>query len=276
MFPTLQLGPLALPAAPLALILSVWLGLSLSEQFAKKRGQNADALYNLTFIAILSGIAGARLFFAAQNFSAFVQTPLSLFSRETGSLDPFGGFAAALLAALIYGQRAKLKLWPTLDGLTPLFAVFAVGLGISRLASGEAFGMETSLPWGIELWGAVRHPAQVYEIVLAAAILLGLGWKTKADLKTDFVTESRKGTDSRTDFVTESQKETDSNGRLFLLFVALTAGAQLFVEGFRGDSTLLPGGFRIGQVIAWLVLLAALWGQRQLTRPSAKTDSQDS
>lgn len=251
MFPTLQLGPLALPAAPLALIVSVWLGLSLSEQFAKKRGQNADGLYNLTFIAILSGIAGARLFFAIQNFSAFVQTPLSLFSRETGSLDPFGGFAAALLAALIYGQRAKLKLWPTLDGLTPLFAVFAVGLGISRLASGEAFGMETSLPWGIELWGAVRHPTQVYEIVLAAAILLGLGWKTKADLKTD------------------------SNGRLFLLFVALTAGVQLFVEGFRGDSTLLPGGFRAGQVIAWLVLLAAFWGQQQLTRPSVKTDGQD-
>ncbi len=261
MFPTLQLGPLALPAAPLALILSVWLGLSLSEQFAKKRRQNADGLYNLTFIAILSGIAGARLFFAIQNFSAFVQTPLSLFSRETGSLDPFGGFASALVAALIYGQRAKLRLWPTLDGLTPLFAVFAVGLGISRLASGEAFGMETSLLWGIELWGAVRHPTQVYEIVLAAAILLGLGWKTKADLKTDFVTES--------------QKETDSNGRLFLLFVALTAGAQLFVEGFRGDSTLLPGGFRAGQVIAWLVLLAAFWGQQQLTRPSVKTDSQD-
>lgn len=257
MFPTLQLGPLALPAAPLALILSVWLGLSLSEQFAKKRGQNADALYNLTFIAILSGITGARLFFAAQNFSAFVQTPLSLFSRETGSLDPFGGFAAALLAALIYGQRAKLKLWPSLDSLTPLFAVFAIGVGVSRLASGAAFGLETSQPWGIELWGAIRHPTQVYEILLALAILLILGWRSK------------------TDFAITPGEETYPTGRLFLLFVALTAGAQLLVEGFRGDSTLLPGGFRAGQVIAWLVLLAALWGQHRLTRPSAKTASQD-
>jgi len=240
MLPTLQLGPLALPAAPLALILSVWLGLSLSEQFAKKRGQNADGLYNLTFIAILSGIAGARLFFAAQNFSAFVQTPLSLFSRETGSLDPFGGFAAALLAALIYGQRAKLKFWPTLDGLTPLFAVFGVGVGIARLASGAAFGLETSLPWGIELWGAIRHPTQVYEILLALAILLVLGWRSK------------------TDSATEPGKEAGSAGRLFLLFVALTAGAQLFVEGFRGDSVLLPGGFRAMQILAWVVMTAAL------------------
>jgi phosphatidylglycerol---prolipoprotein diacylglyceryl transferase len=234
MFPTLQLGPLAIPVAPLSLILGVWLGLSLTEKFAKKRGQNADALYNLTFIAILSGIVGARLFFAVQNFSAFAQTPLSLFSRETGSLDPFGGFAFALLAALLYGRRANLKLWPTLDSLTPLFAVFAIGMGVARLASGTAFGMETSLPWGIELWGAIRHPTQVYEIGLALIILLWLGWWAR---------------DQQT-----------GSGSLFLLFVALTAGAQLFVEGFRGDSTLLPGGIRAGQMLAWFVLSGSIWG----------------
>lgn len=276
MFPTLQLGPLALPVAPLSMILSVWLGLSLTEKFARKRGLNSDALYNLTFIALFSGILGARLFFAAQNFSTFIQTPLSLFSREAGSLDPFGGFASALVAALVYGRRAGLKFWPTLDGLTPLFAVAAVGLGISRLASGAAFGMETSVPWGIELWGAVRHPTQVYEIGLALAILLGLGLltdsvtdsRTKTDLAADPVTESRIETDSATDSFAESRIETDEgadlaagkrmDGRLFLLFVALTAVAQLFVEGFRGDSMLLPGGIRAGQVLAWVVLAVVL------------------
>jgi phosphatidylglycerol:prolipoprotein diacylglycerol transferase len=240
MFPILQLGPLALPVPALSLLLALWLGLSLAEKFAQKRGLNADALYNLTFLTLLSGIIGARLFFALQNFSAFVQTPLSLFSRETGSLDPFGGFTSALLAALIYGRRSGLKLWPTFDGLTPLFAALAVGLGISHLASGAAFGMETSLPWGIELWGAIRHPTQVYEIGLALAILLFLGWKVKNNPPKD--------------------------GSLFLLFVALTAGAQLFVEGFRGDSSLLPSGIRIGQVLAWLALAGALWGMQQMAQ----------
>lgn len=242
MFPTLQLGPLALPVPALSLLLALWLGLSLTEKFAPKRGVNPDLLYNLTFLTLVSGIVGARLFFAAQNFSAFVQTPLSLFSRETGSLDPFGGFASALIAALVYGRRARLKFWPTLDGLTPLFAMLAVGLGFSHLASGAAFGMETSLPWGIELWGATRHPTQVYEVGMGLAILLFLGWKVKNNPLKD--------------------------GALFLLFAALTAGAQLFVEGFRGDSTLLPGGIRIGQVLAWLVLAGGLWGMKQ-----AKTDA---
>jgi phosphatidylglycerol:prolipoprotein diacylglycerol transferase len=246
MFPILQIGPLALPVPALAVILSIWLGLSLTEKLAPKRGLNADSLYNLTFITLLSGIIGARLFFAVQNFSAFVQTPLSLFSRETGSLDPFGGFAAALIAALIYGRRAELKFWPTLDGLTPLFAVFGVGLGFSHLASGAAFGMETSLPWGIELWGAARHPTQLYEIGLALAILLLLNWKAKNNLLKD--------------------------GSLFLLFVALTAAAQLFVEGLRGDSTLLPGGIRLEQVLAWLALAGALIKADFFTKPQPETE----
>jgi phosphatidylglycerol:prolipoprotein diacylglycerol transferase len=120
--------------------------------------------------------------------------------------------------------------------------MLAIGLGVSHLASGAAFGMETSLPWGIELWGATRHPTQVYEVGLALAILLILGWKVKNNPLKD--------------------------GALFFLFVALTAGAQLFVEGFRGDSTLLPSGIRIGQVLAWLVLAGGLWGMKQ-----AQTDA---
>jgi prolipoprotein diacylglyceryltransferase len=47
-------------------------------------------------------------------------------------------------------------------------------------------------------------------------------------------------------------------GSDFLLFAALTAAARLFLEAFRGDSTLILGGLRQAQVIAWAVLAAAL------------------
>jgi prolipoprotein diacylglyceryltransferase len=47
-------------------------------------------------------------------------------------------------------------------------------------------------------------------------------------------------------------------GSEFLLFTALTAGSHLFLEAFRGDSILILGGVRLGQVVAWLVLALAL------------------
>jgi phosphatidylglycerol:prolipoprotein diacylglycerol transferase len=155
-----------------------------------------------------------------------------------------GAGLAAGIAALIYGQRKHLPLWQTLDALTPLLAVFAVSLGLSHLASGAAFGRPTGLPWGIELWGAKRHPSQVYETLAATAILVAL-WPGRGLLR-------------------PSQP-----GVYFLSFLALSAASQLFLEAFRGDSVLLAGGFRTTQILAWLFLGLALWGIDRRRRAAA-------
>lgn len=42
-------------------------------------------------------------------------------------------------------------------------------------------------------------------------------------------------------------------------WLVLSAAARLFLEAFRGDSTLIFGSFRSAQVLAWLVLGLALW-----------------
>ncbi len=234
MLPILQIGPLALQTPGLMYLLGLWFGLSLAEKFAPKRGISPDALYNLVFTGLIAGIIGARLGYVLLYPDAFLASPLSLVSLNPGLLDPFSGFAAALIAALVYGARKKLELWNTLDALTPFFAVFMIGAALANAASGAAFGMETSLPWGIDLWGAKRHPTQFYELGGAIVILLTLGRRSKQDSL--------------------------PVGTLFLTFIALTAGARLFFEAFRGDSTLILGGIRAAQVVAWLALAGSLWG----------------
>jgi prolipoprotein diacylglyceryl transferase len=234
MFPILQIGPLALQTPGLMYLLGLWFGLSLAEKFAPRRGVSADTLYNLVFTGLIAGILGARLGYVVQYPGAFLTSPLSLVSLNPGLLDPFSGCAAALIASLVYGARNRLEVWNTLDALTPFFAVFMIGAALANIASGAAFGMETSLPWGIELWGAKRHPTQFYELAGAILILLALGRRSK-----------------------------DSSapaGTLFLAFLALTAGARLFFEAFRGDSTLILRGIRAAQVVAWLALAGALLG----------------
>jgi phosphatidylglycerol:prolipoprotein diacylglycerol transferase len=131
----------------------------------------------------------------------------------------------------VYGQRQKLRLWPTLDALTPLFAALGIGVSLLHLAAGTAFGSPTELPWGINLWNATRHPSQIYELIMSL-LIFGLIWFRK--------TNSPGGSD-------------------FLLFTALTAGSRLFLEAFRGDSTLIFGGIRLGQVIAWILLAVVLF-----------------
>ena len=107
-----------------------------------------------------------------------------------------------------------------------LLAALAIGLHLSHLAAGTAFGSPTTLPWGIDLWNATRHPTQIYELI-ASLIIFGIIWFRKSEL---------------------------SPGALFLNFTALTAGAHLFLEAFRADSTLILGGIRLAQVVAWVAL----------------------
>ncbi len=208
------------------LVAAAWIGLILSEKRADRHGIGKDDLNNLTFYGLLACIVGGRAVYIFENLPAFTRKPLDIFAINPDLFDAFGGLAIALLVAFIYGQRRGLPLWPTLDALTPFFATLAVGLGLSHLAAGTAFGKQADLPWGIELWNAARHPTQIYE-TLASLLTLILLWFKKLDQRP---------------------------GILFLTFAVITAAWQIFIQAFRGDSILIAGGFRQEQVIAWVAL----------------------
>jgi len=239
---TLYRNLFAPPRDLILVVAAIWAGLFLAEKRSERYGIDNDDLNNIVFYPLVGYVLGGRILFAVENLSAFTQNPQSLLSLNLDLFDPIGGMIVALLVALIYGQRKGLPLWSTLDALTPFFAVLALGFGLAHLASGSAFGKETSLPWGIELWGAERHPSQIYEI-LAALLILGLLWFQNADTHP---------------------------GVHFLTFATLTSGARLFLEAFRGDSTLILGGLRLAQVLAWIALAVSLYLlDRALRQPSS-------
>jgi prolipoprotein diacylglyceryltransferase len=55
-------------------------------------------------------------------------------------------------------------------------------------------------------------------------------------------------------------------GILFLNFIALTAGARLLLEAFRGDSTLVFGGLRLAQILAWIILAIVFFASESIRR----------
>jgi len=215
------------PRHIILLVIAVWVGLNLAEKHSERHGVSKDQINNLTFISLVAFIIGGRIFYLLQNIPAFIKSPLDIISINPDIFDPLGGIAVTLIVAFVYCQRQNISLWASLDSLTPLFAILALGLGLSHLAAGTAFGKETEVAWGINLWNATRHPTQIYEI-LASILIFCLLWFKKFDPRP---------------------------GILFLTFAALTAGAQLFIQAFRGESTFILGGLRQGQVIAWICLI---------------------
>ncbi len=214
------------PRHMILLLLATWIGLTLAEKRTERYGVSKEDLNNITYYGLIAFVIGGRLSFVLQNLPAFIKSPLGIFSINPDIFDAPGGLAAAIIAAVIYGQRRGLQLWNTLDSVTPFFAVLSIGIGLSHLAAGTAFGMETDVVWGIDLWNATRHPTQIYEIA-ASLLIFGLVWL---------------------------QKQNPHPGVLFLTYAALTAVTQLIIQAFRGDSTLILNGLRQGQIIAWVAL----------------------
>jgi phosphatidylglycerol---prolipoprotein diacylglyceryl transferase len=231
MLPVLHLGPVAVQTPGLIILLGVWLGLMLVERQARIFQVNGKTLSDLVFLGLIAGVVGARLAFVIQYSSAFKANPVSVLSLNLALFDPVWGIVLGFVIAGLYGLRKHIPGLPALDALTSSLAVFAISFHLAQLASGDGFGAPSNLPWAIELWGVRRQPTQIYE-ALAAIGILWIVWPRPTWLNIP--------------------------GQRFCVFIAMSSGVRLFLEAFRGDS-ILWGGFRSAQVIAWLVLAVSLW-----------------
>jgi phosphatidylglycerol:prolipoprotein diacylglycerol transferase len=241
MFPVIQIGPFALYAPALALLAGVWAGAWWTEKEAARLGLSTDQVSALVFVSLAVGVVGARLGHVARNLGAYTADPLAILSLSPATFDPAIGLLAGSVAGAIFGLWRGLPPRPTLDALAPGIATLLAAVGIGHLASGDAFGAPADLPWSIFLWDDYRHPSQVYEIIAALSVLGA--WRLLCGPRR-------------------------FDGFSFLLVVGLSAFARVFLEAFRGDSTLVAGGLRAAQVGGLIVLAlcfvgAELWGRQQ-------------
>jgi phosphatidylglycerol:prolipoprotein diacylglycerol transferase len=217
---------------PLALLLAIGAGLWLSERAAQKLGLDGDAVNSLGFYALLATALGARLAYVITHWDAYRDAPLSMLSPTPTALSWPGGVAIGCLVALIYWRRYQLPAGRTLDAMAPGLALATALERLGAFLSGKSLGKPTTLPWGVYLWDEVRHPVQLYEMVV---LLLILGILLRLRERRPFA------------------------GHSFVLFVALYAGSRLFVEAFRAQTVLFAGGLRAIQVIALVAMLGAVW-----------------
>ncbi len=230
MFPILNIGPLALQTSGLLILAGIWLGITISEKSLPKitRLISASNLYNLVFLSLLAGLIGGLFIFVLLHPEAFRGNWISAFIPNTQMFDVSGGLIIALIAALVYSQQKHLPFWATLDSLTPMLAVISIFIGLANLASGNAYGTPTNLPWGIELWGATRHPTQIYHILSAMVILwLIIPGKTIHPYP---------------------------SGIRFLIFLSCTSFILLLIDTFHGEGALILDRFRQVQLFALVIL----------------------
>ncbi len=229
--PVLHIGRVAVQLPGLTLLLGFWGATWLAAREARRGGLKEDDVYTPALLAAVAGLVGARLGYVAAHGAAFAADPLGIVALDLSTLDGTAGVLVGLLAGGVDAWRKKLIGARWLDALAPGAAMMIAAVSLANLFSGEAYGTPSTLPWAIMLWDTERHPVQIYEMLAALAttivLLVALRRRTRP-------------------------------GTVTLLCVALYSGQRVFLEAFRAESWVLPGGWRVVQVVGLMALGLAL------------------
>ncbi|GMQ78046.1 MAG: prolipoprotein diacylglyceryl transferase [Anaerolineae bacterium] len=232
MQPTISLGPLVLPTSGIIYIFGAWLALSVVERAAKRLDLNAEATYSLAAVSIAAGFIGARAIFVVLQWPAYRNNLLGIIWPLNSGFELWAGLLFAILAGIFYGRAKQLPAAATLDALAPGFSSLFIVISLADFFGGPGYGVETGMPWAIDVFGIRRHPVQIYEIIIGIAALAS--W---------FAFLKRRSFD----------------GQLFLISLAIYSGGRLFVDAYRANAWLTPSGFHILQLISISILLISVF-----------------
>lgn len=241
MYPLMPLGPFRLGTGGLVLLLSVLL---FQWDFARRaRRHGGERLANQAdqtfFIGLFGAVIGGRLWYLVFNLDLFTRTPSTLWAlRPSDWAWPGALLGGVGLAYLFCRWRTYNKV--TLADLAALALPLPQALAsVGLLLSGEAFGAPTIVPWAISLFGAERHPTQLYYVLAALCNFALLRWLARRETRI---------------------------GLLAACGFLLQGLTMLLIEPLRGDSLVLLGGIRAAQVVGLALIVAALVWLRRMSR----------
>ena len=166
-----------------AFLAAIWL----LQRRADRYGISKDQVSDLTFYTLISGVLGARIVFIAQEWGYYSTHTKELLSLQFQGLTSFGGLIFGAIAVMVWGKLHRVSIGHLLDFAAPAF-ILAHAIGrFGCLMNGCCFGgaCPAELPWGIhvEHSSVLHHPAQVYDSLMNFAVLSGLLFMERRQLR---------------------------------------------------------------------------------------------
>jgi phosphatidylglycerol---prolipoprotein diacylglyceryl transferase len=247
MYPKLfEIGPIPVYSYGLMLGIAFLIGSTVFSKELKRMKIEENIGVTITFIAIICGIIGSKIFYIIEEWNFGNGNPLSYYLTPDNLFSPagltfYGGVILTFIVVYYYCNRKKVSLMQILDALAP---GTTIGYGIARIGchlSGDGcYGIDVngtfwqflgySYSKGIVATkvGELVHPTSLYELgfaVIAFFILLGLRKKMKY------------------------------NGQLFYIYLILTGIPRLLVEFIRLNPRIIFG-LSQAQIISIVMILA--------------------
>ncbi|HHW32315.1 MAG TPA: prolipoprotein diacylglyceryl transferase [Clostridiaceae bacterium] len=225
---------------------SILLSILMAMHDSKKFDIESDTIIDLVLYAVPVAIVTARLYYVIFSWDDFKDNLMDIFNTRQGGLAIYGAIIGAVIVAYIFANKRKIGAFKLFDFASP-YLPFAQAIGRwGNFINQEAFGANTSLPWGMtgdiikrELQylrdsglnvtpSQPVHPTFLYESLWNLGVFFILLWY---------------------------RKHKKREGEIFFLYMILYGIGRFWIEGLRLDSLML-GNLRISQVLAALFAIA--------------------
>ena len=228
----------------------------------RKVGVDPDKAIDCILFGIVGAVLGARLYFVAfswdnygldfSSFEKFWNSLVKIFAVWEGGLAIYGGIIGGILVGVLVARHHKI----CVNALLDLVGVgFLLGQGIGRWGNFfnvEAFGSNTTLPWGMTGPDIVAYLTREQEGLAA----IGVTVDPNMPVHPCFLYESiwcLVGFFLLAAYV----KRRKFDGEVFLMYLAYYGAERAIVEGLRTDS-LMFGTIRVSQLLAVILVVVAI------------------
>ena len=170
----IHLGPLAVHWYGLMYLLGFWGGwwLLLKRGQSKHMPMGREAVNDLVFYVVMGVILGGRIGYVLfYGLSFWAKDVLYPFKIWDGGMSFHGGMLGVIVACALFAWRRRRNIADVLDFTVPLPGLGLFFGRIGNFINSELWGKVTTVPWGFNVNGQVRHPSQLYEAFFEGLVL---------------------------------------------------------------------------------------------------------
>lgn len=234
--------------------LGLLLGMLYAFRYAKSYGIDADRMVDVIFASTIAAIIGGRAYYVATAPYEY-QSIWEMIDIRLGGVAIYGGIIAAFAMGALMCRVRKVPMLPMFDLAAQGFLIGQCLGRWGNFFNQEAFGGNTTLPWGM-ISESTQQYLQAVQETLAAQ---GMTVDPSMPVHPTFLYESI-WCGLGFLLLWRYSKHRRFHGEMTLLYIMWYGFERFFVEGLRTDS-LMVGNVRISQAVAALSVAAAvvLW-----------------
>ncbi len=231
--------------------LGLLLGMLYAFRYAKSYGIDADRMVDVIFASMIAAIIGGRAYYVATAPFEY-QSIWEMIDIRLGGIAIYGGIIAAFAMGALMCRVRKVPMLPMFDLAAQGFLIGQCLGRWGNFFNQEAFGGNTTLPWGM-ISESTQQYLQAVQETLAAQ---GMTVDPSMPVHPTFLYESI-WCGLGFLLLWRYSKHRRFHGEMTLLYIMWYGFERFFVEGLRTDS-LMVGNVRISQAVAALSVAAAL------------------